>query len=75
MTTVAPHSDEHRYEIVVVGGGPAGLTAALYGSRLGHETAVFDRGGGRAAMIQEMHNVIGVPESVSGNAFLETARD
>ncbi|MDJ1431463.1 NAD(P)/FAD-dependent oxidoreductase [Halostagnicola sp. A-GB9-2] len=75
MTTSSTHSNEQRYEIVVVGGGPAGLTTALYGARLGHETAVFDRGGGRAAMMQETHNVIGIPESVSGNEFLETARD
>ncbi|MFB6079447.1 MAG: NAD(P)/FAD-dependent oxidoreductase [Haloferacaceae archaeon] len=63
-----------EYEVVVVGGGPAGLTAALYTTRLGHETAVVDRGGGRAAMMLETHNVIGVPEDVSGNEFLETAR-
>ncbi|MXV62117.1 FAD-dependent oxidoreductase [Natronorubrum sp. JWXQ-INN-674] len=66
-------SDEDRYEVAVVGGGPAGLTAALYATRLGHKTAVFDRGGGRAAMMQDTHNVIGVPESVSGNELLETA--
>ncbi|MBZ6496607.1 NAD(P)/FAD-dependent oxidoreductase [Natrinema longum] len=64
---------DHRYEVVVVGGGPAGLTTALYAARLGHETAVFDRGGGRAAMMQDTHNVIGTPESVSGNEFLSTA--
>jgi len=63
------------YEVVVVGGGPGGLTAALYTTRLGHETALVDRGGGRAAMMQDTHNVIGVPESVSGNEFLQTARE
>ena len=57
----------------MVGGGPAGLTTALYAARLGHETAVFDRGGGRAAMMQDTHNVVGIPESVSGNELLETA--
>ncbi|APW99484.1 thioredoxin-disulfide reductase [Halobiforma lacisalsi AJ5] len=74
MTTPST-PDERRYEVAVVGGGPAGLTTALYATRLGHETAVFDRGGGRAAMMQETHNVIGVPESVSGTEFLETAVD
>lgn len=62
------------HEVVVVGGGPAGLTAALYTTRLNHDTALVDRGGGRAAMMLEAHNVIGVPEDVSGNEFLETAK-
>ncbi len=61
------------YEVAVVGGGPAGLTAALYTTRLGHDTAVIDRGGGRAAMMAETHNVIGVTEDVSGKEFLRTA--
>ncbi|ELZ72387.1 NAD(P)/FAD-dependent oxidoreductase [Haloferax sp. Atlit-10N] len=67
--------DEPReYEVVVVGGGPAGLQTALYTTRLGHDTALVDRGGGRAAMMLDTHNVIGVTEDVSGNEFLETAR-
>ncbi len=68
-------SDSDEYELAVVGGGPAGLTTALYGARLGHETVVIDRGGGRAAMMTDTHNVIGVTEEVSGNEFLETARE
>jgi thioredoxin reductase (NADPH) len=71
MTDSAPR----EFEVVVVGGGPAGLTSALYTTRLGHDTALVDRGGGRAAMMLDTHNVIGVPESVSGNEFLQTARD
>lgn len=72
----ATETDEaQEYEVVVVGGGPAGLSAALYATRLGHETAVVDRGGGRAAMMVDTHNVIGVTEDVSGNEFLQTARE
>ena len=67
--------DTPEYEVVVVGGGPAGLTTALYTTRLGHDTAVVDRGGGRAAMMLDTHNVIGVTEDVSGNEFLQTARE
>ncbi len=65
---------EH-YQVTVVGGGPAGLTAALYTTRLGHDTAVINRGGGRAAMMLDTHNVIGVTEDVSGNEFLATATE
>ena len=59
-------SEQHEYEVVVVGGGPAGMTAALYSTRLGHNTAVVNRGGGRAAMMQEVHNLLGVREETSG---------
>ena len=68
-------SSEDEYEIAVVGGGPAGLTTALYGARLGHETVLIDRGGGRAAMMAYTHNVIGVTEEVSGNELLATGRE
>ena len=68
-------SSEIEYEVAVVGGGPAGLTTALYGARLGHETVLIDRGGGRAAMMADTHNVIGVTEEVSGNEFLATGRE
>jgi thioredoxin reductase (NADPH) len=64
-----------EYEVVVVGGGPAGQTAALYSTRLGHSTALVDRGGGRAAMMQEVHNVLGVREETSGNEYLATGKD
>lgn len=62
-----------RFDVVVVGGGPAGLTAALYTTRLNLETALVDRGGGRAAMMADTHNVIGITEDVSGAQLLETA--
>jgi thioredoxin reductase (NADPH) len=64
-----------EYEVAVIGGGPAGLQAALYTTRLGHDTAVVDRGGGRAAMMLDTHNVVGVTEDVSGNEFLATAQE
>ncbi|WP_049982911.1 NAD(P)/FAD-dependent oxidoreductase [Halorubrum sp. BV1] len=68
-------SSDDDYDIAVVGGGPAGLTTALYGARLGHDTVLVDRGGGRAAMMADTHNVIGVTEETSGNEFLATGRE
>jgi thioredoxin reductase (NADPH) len=67
-------SDQTTYDVAVVGGGPAGLTAALYTTRLGHDTVIVNRGGGRAAMMQDTHNVIGITEDVSGVEFLRTAQ-
>ena len=62
------------HEVVVVGGGPGGLASALYTTRLNHDTALVDRGGGRAAMMLDTHNVIGVTEETSGGEFLQTAK-
>ncbi|MEF8851878.1 MAG: NAD(P)/FAD-dependent oxidoreductase [Haloarculaceae archaeon] len=67
---MSENEDRHEYEVVVVGGGPAGMTAAMYSTRLGHRTAVVNRGGGRAAMMQEVHNLLGVREETSGAEFL-----
>jgi thioredoxin reductase (NADPH) len=63
------------YEVAVIGGGPAGQMAALYSTRLGHRTALLDRGGGRAAMMQEVHNMIGIREETSGNELLSTGKE
>ncbi|SDR35645.1 NAD(P)/FAD-dependent oxidoreductase [Natronobacterium texcoconense] len=63
------------YEVVVVGGGPAGLTTAIYTTRLGHETAVFEKEGGRHAAVDHVHNLLGVSENVSGQELAAHAVD
>jgi len=72
---MSTEADVHEYDVVVVGGGPAGMTAALYSTRLGHKTAVVTRGGGRAAMMKEVHNVLGVTEDNSGMEFLQVGTE
>jgi thioredoxin reductase (NADPH) len=66
-------TDRPRYEVAVVGGGPAGTTAALYTTRLGHRTAVFEVEGGRHAAVSHVHNVYGVSEDVSGRELSDHA--
>ncbi len=61
------------YDVIVIGGGPGGLSSAMYTVRLGLQTAIINRGGGRAAMMRNTHNVIGVLESVSGNEYIATS--
>tara|TARA_A100001037_G_scaffold304138_1_gene340023 strand:+ start:28131 stop:29042 length:912 start_codon:yes stop_codon:yes gene_type:complete len=61
------------FDVIVIGGGPGGLSTALYTARLGFNTAIINRGGGRAAMMRNTHNVIGVLESVSGNEYISTS--
>jgi len=67
--------DQQEYEVVVVGGGPAGLSTALYSVRLGHETALVDRGGGRAAMMKDVHNLVGTTEETSGMELLQIGKE
>ncbi|WP_339102462.1 NAD(P)/FAD-dependent oxidoreductase [Haloterrigena salinisoli] len=68
-------TDPLEYEVVVIGGGPAGLTTAIYATRLGHRTAVFEKEGGRHAKVAHVHNLLGVSENVSGEQLATHAVD
>ena len=61
------------YDVIIIGGGPTGLTAAIYLAREGFETLVIERGalGGQAGMTQSMENFPGFDEGISGNEFAD----
>lgn len=59
---------EGRYDVVVVGAGPAGLAAAVYGASEGLEVAVLDATapGGQAGSSSRIENYLGFPDGISG---------
>ena len=61
------------YDLIIVGGGPAALTAAIYAAREGIETLVIERStlGGQASITEGLENFPGFPEGVSGVEFAE----
>jgi thioredoxin reductase (NADPH) len=64
------------YDLIVIGSGPAGLTAALYAAREGIETLVVERGGvgGQAGITERLDNFPGFPEGVTGDEFADRLR-
>jgi thioredoxin reductase (NADPH) len=61
-------------DVLIVGGGPAGLTAALYLARFHLATLVIDNGRSRAAGIPMSHNLPGHPAGISGHDLLAGMR-
>jgi thioredoxin reductase (NADPH) len=72
--TVEPSSD--FYDLIVVGGGPAGLGAAVYGASEGLRTVLVERQatGGQAGQSSRIENYLGFPDGVTGGALADRAR-
>lgn len=62
-------------DCLIVGGGPAGLTAAIYLSRFHLSIMVVDGGKSRAAWIPTSHNHAGYPEGINGEELLRRMRE
>lgn len=59
---------EHIYDIIIIGGGPAGYTAALYASRAGLDTLIIEKmaAGGQMALTGSIENYPGFEEGIDG---------
>ncbi|RKN74175.1 NAD(P)/FAD-dependent oxidoreductase [Paenibacillus ginsengarvi] len=62
------------YDCIVVGGGIAGLQAAIQLGRYGHSALVADKGDGRSTLCRNYHNVLGWPEGISGTELRRLGR-
>jgi len=60
----------HVYDTLIIGGGPGGLTAAIYLRRFTRNVAVVDKGNSRLRLIPVSHNYPGFPEGVPGHTLL-----
>jgi thioredoxin reductase (NADPH) len=58
-------------DCLIVGGGPAGLTAAIYLARFHLRTVLIDAGGSRAALIPCTRNHAGFPDGIAGHELIE----
>ncbi len=65
------------YDLIVIGGGVAGLTAALYAAREGIETLVIEKSGlgGQAALTENVENYPGFPQGIRGAELAERIAD
>jgi thioredoxin reductase (NADPH) len=71
---ITPSND--FYDLVVIGGGPAGLGAAVYGASEGLRTVLVERTatGGQAGQSSRIENYLGFPDGVSGAQLTDRAR-
>lgn len=62
-------------EVIIVGGGPAGISAALYTVRAGHSTRIIARDGGALMRADTVENYYGIQAPISGRELNERARE
>ena len=70
------HAKRRYYDLVIIGGGPAGLAAGIYSAREGISTLIIEQSGigGQVGITQEIENYPGFPEPVTGAGLAERLR-
>jgi thioredoxin reductase len=67
-------ADRMLYDALIVGGGIAGLQAAIQLGRYGHRVLVLDKGDGRSKLCRKYGNLLGWPEGISGEELRARGR-
>lgn len=62
-------------DVIIIGGGPAGASAAIYTARAGQETLVFDKGGGTTRDVETIENYLGFPEGTTGPEIVQLGQE
>ncbi|MBW8884662.1 MAG: NAD(P)/FAD-dependent oxidoreductase, partial [Planctomycetia bacterium] len=67
-------SESDNLDALIIGGGPSGLTAAIYLARYRRRVLLIDSDQSRAALIPETHNYPGFADGIAGPALLDALR-
>ncbi len=65
---------EHDFDVLIVGGGLSGLSAAIFTSRAALRTVVFDKGESTIADVSRVNNYLGFPEGIPGADLVDRGR-
>lgn len=73
---IQPKACRDFYDLIIIGGGPAGLSTALYAAREGIDTLVIESSaiGGQAGVTERIDNYLGFPEGVEGARLADDMR-
>lgn len=71
MTVI--NMNNHVYDVIIVGGGPGGYTAALYAARVGFDTIVLEKlsAGGQMALTHQIDNYPGFKDGIDVDFLLQ----
>lgn len=65
----------HLYDVIIVGGGAGGLSAAIYLQRYRLSCLVIEKGRGRSFWMQDLRNYLGLPPTTPGRELLQQGQD
>ncbi len=71
-----PFRSNHTYDVLIVGGGPAGLSSAVYAASEGLDTVLLEQEapGGQASTSSKIENYLGFPSGISGHGLASRAQ-